>query len=64
MACFKIEGQSSQKIVDTLFEHYKIIAKSTSLSSGESAIRISTNVFILEKHLDKLIEAVKEMVSI
>jgi len=60
----QIEGKSSQKIVDTLFEEYKIIAKSTGLPSGESAIRISTNVFILEKHLDKMIEAVKEIVSV
>lgn len=64
MACFTIEGKSSQKIVNTLFDKYKIIAKSTGLPQSDSAIRISTNVFILEKHLDKMIEAVKEIVSI
>jgi len=63
MACFKIDGQSSQKIVNRLFEEHKIIAKSTGLPNGDSAIRISTNVFILEKHLDKMIEAVKEIVN-
>ncbi len=61
MACFKIKDRSSKKIVETLMKEYKIIAKSTGLPNGDSAIRISTNVFILEKHLDQLVDALKEI---
>lgn len=58
---FKVEGKSSKEIVQSLLDNYGIISKSTGIPGNWSAIRISTNVFILEKHLDKMIEAVKEI---
>jgi len=61
IASFKVEGKSSKKIAQSLFEKYGIIAKSTGVPNSWSAIRISTNVFVLEKHLDKMIEALKQI---
>lgn len=61
IASFKVEGQSSKKIVQSLFDNYSIIAKSTGMPKSWSAIRISTNIFIQEKQLDKMIEALKQI---
>jgi len=57
MVTFKIEDKSSKEVVNTLFEKYGIIAKPTSLHK-KSGIRISSNIFILKKDIDHLIEAI------
>jgi len=62
IAAFKIEGKSSMKTVESLYSDYGIIAKPVGIKNG-SAIRISSNIFILEEHLDKMIEAIKEIAS-
>lgn len=62
IASFKIEGKCSREIVKSLYKDYGIIAKSVGIKNG-SAIRISSNIFILEEHLDKMIEAIKEIAS-
>lgn len=61
IASFKVEGQSSKKIVQSLLDDYGIIAKATGMPNSWSAVRISTNVFISEKQLDKMIEALKQI---
>jgi len=54
---FKIEDSSSKEIVNELYSKNGIIAKSVGLSKG-SGIRISSNIFILKKDIDYLVEAI------
>ncbi len=62
VASFSIKNKSVGSVLQTLDEKYNIHSKTVGSQWG-SAVRISTNLFVLEEDLDQLINAIRELAS-
>lgn len=62
LALIDIEGKSSQEIAGFLFKEYKIHVVGINLDHLQG-VRITPNVYTLERELDTLVQAIRELAS-
>lgn len=60
--CFSIKGKIRSKLINELYEKYKIHVTGIGLNNMD-AIRVSPNVYTLKSELDTFINAIKEIIS-
>lgn len=62
LTAFSIKGVDPQYIVDYLREKYNIVVRTIGREKdGSRGVRVSTNIFIADEHVDMLVEGVKNL---
>jgi selenocysteine lyase/cysteine desulfurase len=64
LTAFIVDGVESQKIVDYVFEKYKLVIRvSGAVPGGKPAIRVSTPIYVSTKEIDLLLEGINTLVK-
>jgi len=62
LSAFSIEGIEAEKIVDYLREKYNIVIRTIgSAARGTRGVRVSTPIYVNYKHIDMLLEGIKNL---
>jgi selenocysteine lyase/cysteine desulfurase len=62
LTAFSMEGMEPEKIVNYLREKYNIVIRTVGRDKDHTrGVRVSTNIFISMKHIDRLLEGVKHL---
>jgi isopenicillin-N epimerase len=63
LTAFSVDGVDSQKIVDYVFEKYKLVVRTTSGAGGKTAVRVSTPIYVSTREVDMLLEGIATLVK-
>jgi selenocysteine lyase/cysteine desulfurase len=64
LTAFSIEGVEPKKVVDYVREKYNIVIRTVgNKDKGTYGLRVSTHIFIAQKHVDMLLEGIQYLVK-
>jgi selenocysteine lyase/cysteine desulfurase len=63
LTAFVVDGVESQKIVDYVFEKYRLVVRTTGgFGGGKTAVRVSTPIYISTREIDMFLDGVNTLV--